>query len=95
MGTQDRAIPASNERAGGQVYIGSTCMHGAFPDAMPIFAGSSRSVTFPARMFLDQLYGGNLSFNAWCCFAAIADRKSTLKPPEYALVAEASSRRIA
>lgn len=95
MGTQDRAIPASNERAGGQFYIGSTCIYGAFPNDMPIFVGSSRSVTFSVRTFLDQLYGGNLSFNAWCCFAAIADHRSTLKPAECALVAKASSRRIA
>lgn len=95
MGTQDRAIPSNNERAGGQFYIGSTCIYGAFPKDMPIFVGSSRSVTFSVRTFLDQLYGGNLSFNAWCCFAAIADRRSTLKPAECALVAKASSRRIA
>lgn len=95
MGVQSRAIPPSSERAGVGVYIDHSCMYEMFSEDMPIVVRPACSVTFPARTFLDQLDGGDLLFDAWCCFAVIADRRNALKPPECALVVEASSRRIA
>lgn len=95
MGVQSREIPPSKEHADGQVDIDHACMNENFLENRPIAVWSSRSVTFPARTFLDQLDGGDLLLDAWCCFAVIADRRSALKLPECALVVEASSRRVA